>query len=115
LLLAPQGLLLTYLGTGAYDEGYAPGPLTHGTLITVPYSALNARVDGDQVYLEIDPSLTPLNRLVLTDFSAGSSTHPREKLRRERLIWIASLVGAVVVALLGALTLPKLAPRAGAI
>lgn len=115
LLLAPQGLLLTYLGTGAYDEGYAPGPLTHGTLITVPYSALNARVDGDQVYLEIDPGLTPLNRLVLTDFSAGSSTHPREKLRRERLIWIASLVGAVVVAVLGALTLPKLAPRAGAI
>lgn len=116
LLLAPQGLLLTYLGTGSYDAGYAPGPLTHGTLVTIPYAALlSARIDGDQVYLEIDPSLTPLNRLVLTDFSAGSSTHPREKLRRERLIWIASLVGAVVVALLGALTLPKLAPRAGAI
>lgn len=115
LLCAPQGLLLTYLGTASWGDGYAPGALTHGTLITVPYMALlDARVDGDQVYLEIDPELTPLNRLVLTDFSAGNSLHPREKLKRERMIWITSLVGAVVVSLLGALTLPKLAPRVGA-
>ncbi len=115
LLCAPQGLLLTYLGTASWGEGYAPGALTHGTLITVPYMALhNARVDGEQVYLEIDPELTPLNRLVLTDFSAGNSLHPREKLKRDRMIWITSLVGAVVIAILGALTLPKLAPRVGA-
>ncbi|MGE0321178.1 MAG: hypothetical protein AB7K71_05060 [Polyangiaceae bacterium] len=115
LLCAPQGLLLTYLGTASWGEGYAPGALTHGTLITVPYMALlDARVDGDQVYLSIDPELTPLNRLVLTDFSAGNSVHPREKLKRDRMIWITSLVGAVVISILGALTLPKLAPRVGA-
>lgn len=115
LLCAPQGLMLTYLGTASWGEGYAPGALTHGTLITVPYMALlDARVDGDQVYLEIDPELTPLNRLVLTDFSAGNSLHPREKVRRDRMIWLTSLLGAAATAILGALTLPKLAPRVGA-
>ncbi|MBX3182330.1 MAG: hypothetical protein KIT72_09235 [Polyangiaceae bacterium] len=115
LALGPAGLSLTYLGAGAFGEGYAPGALTSGTRVLVPYAALqSARIDGEQIYLEIDPQLTPLNRLVLTDLSLGQRVHPREKLRRERVFWLASLVGAVVVSLLGALTLPKLAPRAGA-
>ncbi len=115
LALSPVGLSVTYLGAGAFGEGYAPGALTSGTRVLVPFAAIHsARVDGEQLYLEIDPQLTPLNRLVLTDLSLGQRVHPREKLRRERVFWLASLVGAVVVSLLGALTLPKLAPRAGA-
>ena len=46
----PHGLVVVYLGVGAFSEGYAPAALTSGTRVTVPWAAvLEARVEGEQI------------------------------------------------------------------
>ncbi len=68
----PHGLSVAYLGVGAFSEGYAPGALTMGTRITVPWAKVQeARVEGDQLFFAFDPELTPHHRMVLTAFSTG--------------------------------------------
>ena len=83
---APYGLVIAYLGVGSFSEGYAPGALTRGTLVTVPYTAIRqARFEGERLLLEIDPDLTPHYKLVLGGFTISDGTH-RHELYRQRLV-----------------------------
>jgi len=110
----PQGLVLTYLGVGAFSEGYAPGALTHGTRLTVPWEAVReARAEGDQVFLAIEPRLTPHHRLVLTGFTSGDVVDPRELFRQRVVLRIGGLGAALVGMVLIALTLPRISPETG--
>lgn len=111
---APQGLCVSFLGVGAFQDGYAPAALNVGTQLIVPWGQVQeARLDGEQLYLALDPSLTTLSRLVLVGFSTGELPHERE-LARQRLLLRLGALGAGTVALLVALlSVPRLAPRAG--
>lgn len=112
---APHGLVIVYLGVGAFSEGYAPGALTHGTKVLVPWPAvLEARVEGDRVLLAIDPSLTPHHRLCLTKFSSGALVHPQQAQRQRFILWSAALGTALVGVLIAVLTVPRIAPHTSA-
>jgi hypothetical protein len=111
----PHGLSVIYLGVGAFHEGYAPGALTTGTRVTVPWASVSAaRVEGEQLYLEVDPALTPHSRLVLSQFSTGEHSHHKEAGKQRFIIWVGATAAALVVALISALVLPRFAPEAGA-
>lgn len=112
---APFGLVIAYLGVGSFSEGYAPGALTRGTLVTVPYSAIrHARFEGERLLLEIDPELTPHHKLVLGGFTIGDGTH-RHELYRQRLVLRTGAFGfALVCALVAALAVPRLSPSSSA-
>lgn len=111
----PFGLVIAYLGVGSFSEGYAPGALTHGTLVSVPYSGVRqARFEGPRLYLELDPQTTPHHKLVLGNFSVGDGTH-RHEIYRQRLVLRSAAFGfALIVALLAALSVPRLSPGSSA-
>jgi hypothetical protein len=111
----PHGLSMVYLGLGAFSQGYATATLTSGTGVMVPWpGVLEARLEGDRLYLAVDPQLTPHSRLTLAGFSSGGATEQRE-LRRQRLVWRIFAGGAAVVgALLAALTATRVSPEVGA-
>ena len=103
----PHGLALTYLGVGAFAEGYAPGALTSGTRITVPWNQIvEARAEGDQLFLSVQPRLTPHHRLVLRNFTSGDVVDPRELFRQRLVLRIGGAGAALVGMLLVTLTLP---------
>src|SRR3954465_11060758 len=82
-----HGLLLGYRGVFALSEGYVPGAVATGADLTVPWpSVLHTALEGDELFLEIDPGITPLNRLCLTGFSAGEDQLPPEDVQRRRLV-----------------------------
>lgn len=82
----PNGLAIGLFGLGAYQDGYAPGTLAHGTRTTVPYSAIKrATAAADGLLLELDWPTFPHDRLHLTRFSVGSGV-PLHELRRRRMI-----------------------------
>jgi hypothetical protein len=110
----PHGLSIAYLGVASFSEGYAPGAVTSGTRILVPWSAVReARLEGEQVFLALDPAATPHHRVVLVNFSTGDAIHHREAHRQRLIVRAAALgLGAVTVAFV-AVALPRLAPRAG--
>ncbi len=110
----PPGLVVVYLGVGTFSEGYAPGALTQGTRVLVPWSeVLEARVEGPQVFLSVTPALTPHHKLCLTNFSSGDLP-PLTANRQRAILWVGVVAAALVTTLLLALTLPRVAPRAGA-
>lgn len=111
----PYGLVIAYLGVGSFSEGYAPGALTRGTLVTVPYTAIRqARFEGERLLLEIDPDLTPHYKLVLGGFTISDGTH-RHELYRQRLVLRTGAFGfALVCALVAALAVPHLSPTSSA-
>ena len=112
----PQGLNIVYLGVGAFSDGYVPGAVTTGTRVLVPWAAVReARLEGDQLFLHVDDALSPHNRLLLVNFSSGDAPHPAQ-IRRHRVL-LRFLVGAAMTlsVLVAALTIPRLAPRAGAV
>lgn len=111
---APRGLAMTYLGVGAYAEGYAPGALTRGTRVCVPWSeVLEARVEGDQLFLAVEPRWTPHHRLCLTGFSSGDAIDPRELFRQRLVLWVGAGGASVLGMLLVALTAPRISPETG--
>ena len=111
----PHGLVVVYLGVGAFQDGYAPAALTTGTSVTVPWAAVRAaRVEGEQVFLEVDPAVTPHSKLTLTSFATGDFAHHREVSRQRTILWVGAFGAAVVSVMISALTLPRIAPRAGA-
>ena len=111
----PHGLFVAYLGVGAFSEGYAPGALTSGTGLTVPWANVNeARVEGQRVYLAIEPRLTPLNRMLLVHFSTGSRAPAQELKRRRLLVRVGAAASAVCVALIAGATVVRLSPEASA-
>ena len=74
---AEQGLLLGYRGVFALSDGYVPGAVATGADLTVPWASINqTSLEGDELFLEVDVSITPLNRLCLTGFSAGEDPLP---------------------------------------
>lgn len=82
----PSGLCIGLYGVGAYQDGYAPGPLTQGTRITVPYSAIVRVVTApDGLLLDLNYPGFPHDRLHLARFSAGPGV-PLDELRRRRMI-----------------------------
>jgi hypothetical protein len=111
----PHGLAIVYLGVGAFRDGYAPAALTTGTSVTVPWAAvLAARVEGEHVFLEVEPRVTPHSRLTLASFSTGDYAHGREVARQRLILWLGALGAALVAVMLSALTIPRIAPHAGA-
>jgi hypothetical protein len=108
----PAGLVLVYLGVGAFSEGYAPGALTTGTCVTVPWSAVQlARAQGAQVVLVLDPRVTPHNRLTLVNFSTGHETDHRQLYRQRMMIRVAAIAGALVLLLAGMAASSRLGPH----
>jgi hypothetical protein len=110
----PQGISMTYLGVGAYAEGYAPGAWTHGTRIQVPWDAVReARAEGDLVFLAIEPRLSPHHRLCLASFSSADVVDARELFRQRLVLWVGAAGAAVVGMILAILTVPRVSPEAG--
>ncbi|HEY4106469.1 MAG TPA: hypothetical protein VGM44_21360, partial [Polyangiaceae bacterium] len=63
---APFGLSLVYVGVGGFADGYVPTNTAQNEKLTVPWPEVSeASVDGEQVFLALDPKLGPLNRLCL--------------------------------------------------
>jgi hypothetical protein len=111
----PRGLALTYLGVGAFADGYAPGALTHDTSTLVPWQGiLEADLEADRLFLHVDPALTPHNRLLLVHFSTREAPHPGQMYRRRLLLRLGMAVAFVLIVLVTGLTVPAVAPRAGA-
>ena len=111
----PHGLVIVHLGVGSFTEGYAPGALTSGTKIVVPWSAVaQAHLEGDRLYLALDAAVTPHHRLALVNFSTGEAPDQREASRQRTIVRIAAVGAALVTLLLVALGIPRIAPRAGA-
>src|SRR5882672_3780407 len=72
-----QGLLLGYRGVFALSEGYVPGAVATGADLTVPWTRIvSTSLEGDELFLEVDVGITPLNRLCLTAFTAGEEHLP---------------------------------------
>ena len=87
----PTGLTVTYLGVGAYSEGFAPGALTHGTRVHVPWPCvLEARAEGDRIFLAVEPRLTPHHRLCLAGFTSREVVDARELFRQRLVIWVGA-------------------------
>ena len=92
----PSGLSLLYLGVAGFSEGYVPVTQTESERLLVPWPQLvEASVDGEQVYLALDPKLSPLNRLCLVNFSSGNTAHHHQLYRRRLLVRLAT-VGAAL-------------------
>lgn len=112
----PHALVLTYLGVGRFQEGYAPGSLTDKTQVSVPWSAVQAaRVEGARLFIQLDPEVSPHNQLMLTNFSSGTRLHPAEVSRQRALFRIFSVAAAAVTAILVTVALPRISPNAGAL
>ncbi len=110
----PDGLSVVYFGVGSFTEGYAPGPLTSGTSVLVPWSqVLEAQFEGERLFLNLDPSSTPHHRMLLSHFSSGAAVHHHELYRRRLLVRIAGIAAAAIVALLGFALVIRLAPERG--
>jgi hypothetical protein len=100
---APEGLHLAYRGVFALSDGYVPGAVATGAELLVPWpSVLETTLEGDELFLEIDSRLTPLNRLCLTAFTAGEEQLPPEESRRRRLVVRVASAGLAVTAALAA-------------
>ena len=112
----PHGLALVYLGVGSFSADYTPGALTHGTQVLVPWANVReARVDGEELFLDLDSTATPHQRLSLVNFSTGDTIHHRE-LHRQRLVLRLAVTGTALVGLLVVvLTVPRIAPRTSAL
>jgi len=111
----PHGLVVVYLDVGTFAEGYTPGAMTDGARLVVAWSRVRqARVEGEQVYLEFDAAVSPHNRLTLVNLSTGEAVHHREVYRQRLLLRITASAAAVVSLAVAALTLPRVAPRVGA-
>ncbi|NRA36490.1 MAG: hypothetical protein HRU17_24490 [Polyangiaceae bacterium] len=108
----PDGLSIAYLGVGRFNDGYAPGALTEGTRITAPWSAIEeARLDADELFVQLAEGLTPHDRMVLVNFSAGESPSPEEMRRRQTIIATTVVSSLLLLVLIGSLTLPRVAPN----
>ncbi len=105
----PHGLVINYLGVFAFSEGYAPAALTDGTQVTVGWSQIQqARVEGEQVFLEMTREVSPHNRLTLTRFSTGETAHQHEIYRRRVVLRVGVLGAAMLAAVLVSSLVPEL-------
>ena len=99
----PHGLMLVHLGVGSFSEHYAPGALTTGTRVLVPWAAIErAEADADRLFLAFEPALSPHHRLLLANFSTGQSVEPKSVQRQRLIVRLAAGSGALIVALAAA-------------
>ena len=113
---APVGLSLLYLGVAGFSEGYVPVARTESEKLLVPWPQLSeASLDGEQVFLALDPKLSPLNRLCLVNFSSGSAAHHHKLYRRRLLVRLATVGAALSGALIASAAAFRLAPGTTAI
>lgn len=90
-----EGLNISFLGVGAFKTDYAPGAVTEGHRVLVPWDQLSqARAEGNQLYIEFAPKLAPHNRLTLVDFQAVVPSAVKELRRQRWLLLIAVLAVA---------------------
>jgi hypothetical protein len=111
---APIGLSLLYLGVAGFSEGYVPVMQTtqkESEKLLVPWPQLaEASLDGEQVFLALDPKLSPLNRLCLVNFSSGNTAHHHKLYRRRLLVRLATVGAALSGALIASAAAFRLAP-----
>ena len=116
---SPIGLSLLYLGVAGFSEGYVPVTQTTQTeseKLLVPWPQLaEASIDGEQVFLALDPKLSPLNRLCLVNFSSGNTAHHHKLYRRRLLVRLATVGAALSGALIASAAAFRLAPGTTAI
>ncbi len=116
---APIGLSLLYLGVAGFSEGYVPVTQTtqkESEKLLVPWPRLaEASLDGEQVFLALDPKLTPLNRLCLVNFSSGNTAHHHKLYRRRLLVRLATVGAALSGALIASAAAFRLSPGTTAI
>lgn len=113
---APAGLSLVYLGVGAFAEGYIPINQAQNEQLLVPWPQLaEASLDGEQLFLALDPALSPLNRLCLVNFSTGNGAHHHKLYRRRLLVRLATVGAAVSGALIACAAAFHLAPGTSAL
>jgi hypothetical protein len=111
----PLALVIVYRGVGAFQKGYAPGALTTGTRVEVPWNAVReASFEGDRLFLHVDEATTPYRRLLLGGFSTGDPPDPRELRRQRLLVRIGTAVAMLVGGLLAAVTVARVSSDAGA-
>jgi hypothetical protein len=112
----PAGLALVYLSVAAFSDGYAPGALASDAQLIVPWTSVReARVEGEQIFLALDPAITPHHRLTLVNFSGGDTVHHREVYRQRVILRIGATGAALVSLLVVAFTVPRIAPRTSAL
>jgi hypothetical protein len=103
-----EGLVLIHIGTSTFSEGYVPGTPTQQTGLFVPWSAVRtASIEDDQLFLAIDPALSPLNRMVLRGFSSHIGLDHRELYRRRLIIRLAVAAALTVIVLLAFVVAPR--------
>lgn len=108
---APVGLSLLYLGVAGFSSGYVPVTQTESEKLFVPWPQLaEASLDGEQVFLALDPALSPLNRLCLVNFSSGNTAHHHKLYRRRLLVRLATVGAALSGALIASAAAFRLAP-----
>jgi len=113
---APIGLSLLYLGVGGFAEGYVPITQAENEKLLVPWPQLaEASLDGEQLFLALDPKLSPLNRLCLVNFSTGNAAHHHKLYRRRLLVRLATVGAASSGALIASAAAFRLAPGTSAI
>jgi len=116
---APIGLSLLYLGVAGFNAGYVPVTQTtqkESEKLLVPWPQLaEASLDGEQVFLALDPKLSPLNRLCLVNFSSGNTGHHHKLYRRRLLVRLATVGAALSGALIASAAAFRLAPGTTAI
>lgn len=107
-----SGLLVKYLGVGAYQTGYAPGAVTSGTQVIVPWAALQeAQLRADHLFLAFESRISPHHRLALVHFSDGTSGDVVERKRRRRLVRWLGLAATLVVGITVMIQLPNWSHR----
>ena len=113
---APAGLSLVYLGVGGFADGYIPTNQTQNEGLLVPWPQLaEASLDGEQLFLVLDPKLSPLNRLCLVNFSTGNTAHHHKLYRRRLLVRLATVGAALSGALIASGAAFRLAPGTSAL
>ncbi len=113
---APFGLSLVYLGVGGFAAGYVPVNTAENAKVTVPWPEVaEASVDGEQVFLALDPKLGPLNRLCLVNFSTGNTAHHHKLYRRRFLVRVATVGAALCGASIACGAAFRLAPGTSAV
>jgi len=108
---APSGLSLLYLGVAGFSAGYVPVTQTESEKLLVPWPQLSeASLDGEQLFLALDPKLSPLNRLCLVNFSSGNTAHHHKLYRRRLLVRLATVGAALSGAAIASAAAFRLAP-----
>ncbi len=111
----PLGLLVVHHGVGAFQTGYAPGALTSGTQIVVPWTQIReAALEGNRLWLAVDEKLTPHNKMLLSAFSQGDPPPLRQRLRQRLLIRLGTGAGMLVLGLFVAVTVARISADGGA-